>query len=176
MSTSIRDYLLDPQEVDWARALAAWNWLLPPVVDLWFASRFADLFFVFPDGSIHMLDVGLGTLSPVADDKADFGRRCDDEDRATDWLMIPLVDRLTAVDKTLGPGECYGFKLPPTMGGGYHPANVSVRPTAAYLALYGEIHGKLKDVPDGEPVPPEILSLLAGGPPPAPADDAPPAN
>ncbi len=82
--------------MDWSSALSGWSWLVPPEFTLWLVNRFCDLFLVVPDGSVHILDVGSGILTRLADDRDDFSRRIDEGNNAADWLMIPLVDELAA--------------------------------------------------------------------------------
>jgi hypothetical protein len=59
-------------------------------------NRFGDLFLVFEDGSINVLDVGGGTLTRVAESCDDFCAKVDEDDNANDWLMIPLIDKLNS--------------------------------------------------------------------------------
>ena len=149
---SVHDYLIDQEGVDWPAVLAGWSWLLPPEYTLWLVTRFGDLFVVPPDGTIHMLDVGAGSLTQVAESRADFGRGIDEGDNADNWLMIPLVDELVAAGLRLRPGECYGYKIPPVLGGEYAVENCAVLPIADYLGAYASIHEQLRDVPDGAQV------------------------
>jgi hypothetical protein len=152
MAVSLSDYLLDQSGIDWSRALAPWSWLLPSEFTLWLVNRFADLFLVLPDGTVHMLDVGVGTLSKLADSRDEFCTRMDEEDNANQWFMIPLVDRMTAAGLILGPGECYGFKTPPVLGGNYTVENAGPLPVQDYLGAYGSIHEQLREMPDGTQV------------------------
>jgi hypothetical protein len=55
---SVADYLIDQSGIDWPKTLASWSWLVPPEFTLWLVNRFADLFIVLADGTVHMLDVG----------------------------------------------------------------------------------------------------------------------
>ena len=59
---------------------------------VWLMNRFGDLFLVFDDGSVHMLDVGEGDLVAGREAREDFCRRVDEGDNAKQWFMIPLVD------------------------------------------------------------------------------------
>jgi hypothetical protein len=68
---------------------------------------------------------------------------------ANDWLMIPLVDRCVTAGMVLGTNQCYGFKTAPTLGGEYEVANVELSDVPVYLAVMGQIHEQIKDVPDG---------------------------
>ena len=52
----------------------------------------------------------------------------------------------------LQPGQCYGFKMPPVLGGDYTVENVGPLSVRDYLAAYGLIHEQLRDVPDGSKV------------------------
>lgn len=84
--------------------------------------------------------------------RTDFGRKLDEDDNANEWLMIPLVGQLVAFGMHLQPGQCYGFKIPPVLGGQYVVENCGVLPIADYLGAYGSIHDQLRDVPDGSQV------------------------
>jgi hypothetical protein len=132
--------------------LASWSWLVPSEFTLWLVNRFADLFLVLPDGTVHMLDVGAGTLSKIAESRDDFCTKIDEDDNANQWLMIPLVDRMVAAGVVLQPGQCYGFKTPPVLGGDYTVENAGPLPVSDYLGGYGSIHEQLRDVPDGSQV------------------------
>jgi len=148
----VANYLLDQGGTDWPKVLASWSWLLPPKFTLWLVNRFADLFLVLPDGAVHMLDVGDGTLTKLANSRDDFGAKIDEADNANHWLMIPLVDVLVAAGVILRPGQCYGFKTPPVLGGDYTVENVVSLSLSDYLGAYGSVHEQLRDVPDGSHV------------------------
>lgn len=152
MAISVADYLIDQSGIDWPKALASWSWVLPPEFTLWLVNRFADLFLVLPDGTVHMLDVGGGTLTKLADNRDDFGAKIDEDDNANQWLMIPLVDDMVAAGVVLQPGQCYGFRTPPVLGGDYTVENAAPLPVWDYLGACGSIHEQLRDVPDGSRV------------------------
>jgi hypothetical protein len=153
----VQNYLIDQTGIDWQKALSSWSWLVPPEFTLWLVNRIADLFLVFPDGSVHMLDVGAGTLAKVADSRKEFCVRIDDEDNANDWLAIPLVDKLVAAGIRLQPGQCYGFNKLPILGGDYSVENFAPLSVWDYLGGYGSIHEQLRHLPDGTEV---VLKLI----------------
>jgi hypothetical protein len=146
---SIHDYLTDHAGFDWPRLLAGWAWLLPPEVAVWLVNRFGDLFLALPDGSVHALDVTAGTLTKLAGSREEFCELVVDEGNADQWLMAPLVDELVEAGLVPGPGQCYGFKFPPVLGGGYTAENTTVLPAADYLGYCGSLHRQLAAVPDG---------------------------
>ena len=164
MAISINDYLIDQSTVDWPKALAGWSWMLPPTFTIWLVNRFADIFLVPPDATVHMLDVGTGTLKKVADSRAHFSERIDDGDTANEWLMIPLVDQLVKAGIRLQTGQCYGFKKPPVLGGEYVIENCAPLPVWDYLGAYGSIHDQLRDVPDGGQVVVKVTNLQRSEP------------
>jgi hypothetical protein len=157
MHKAFQDYLLDQESVDWPTVLAPWSWLLPPEFRLLMANRFCDLFLVPPEGTVHLLDVGAGSLTKVAESRDDFSKKLDEGETANNWLMIPLVDRLVAAGMHLKSGECYGFKMPPVFGGQYTVENCAVLPVGDFLGAYGSIHEQLRNVPDGSKV---ILNVV----------------
>lgn len=152
VSISVQDYLIDQSGIDWSTALSSWSWLLPPEFTVWLVNRFTDLFLVLPDETVHMLDVGVGTLTKVAESREDFCTKIDMGYSANEWLMIPLVDRLVSAGLILHPGQCYGFKIPPVMGGKYSVDNCGPLAIWDYLGAYGSIHEQLKNLPDGTEV------------------------
>jgi hypothetical protein len=149
---NVHDYLIDQSGIDWSRILSGWWWLVPREFTLWLVNRFADLFLVFPDGSVHMLDVGVGSIAKVAECRGEFSSKIDQDDNANQWLMIPLVDDMVAAGMHLRPGECYGFKQPPVLGGHYTVENIGVFSIADYLGAYGSIDEQLRNVGDRERV------------------------
>lgn len=149
MAPVLQDYLIDQSGVDWSSALSNWSWLVPEKFTLWIVTRFADMFLVLPDQTVHMLDVGAGTLTKVAEDRDEFVTKIDDDENATNWLMIPLVDQLVNAGIRLRTGECYAFKLPPVLGGQYSVDNCVPMDVTQYLGAYASIHRQLIGVPDG---------------------------
>jgi hypothetical protein len=143
------DYLIDHAGINWSAALNSWHWLVPREFTLWLVNRIADLFIVLPDGTIHMLDVGGGTLEKIAESRHEFCVRIDEEDNANAWLAIPLVDKLEAAGVILAPGQCYAFKQLPILGGDYVAENFSPLSVGDWVASCGSIHEQLRDVPDG---------------------------
>lgn len=149
---SYDDYLIDHRGLDWQMLLSEWTWLVPSEFSVWFMNRYGDLFLELSDSSVHMLDVGGGTLEMVADSRADFEAKFRVDDNANEWLMIPLVDQVVAAGMTLQKGECYSYKQPPVLGGKYTVENTSILPIAEHFAFYGSIYNQIKDVPGGSHV------------------------
>jgi hypothetical protein len=113
----INDYLIDQQGKDCAKLLSCWAGTIPESFTLWLVNRFGDAFLVVDDGSVHMLDLGSGSFTHLANDRDHFAELLDVDDNASNWLMIPLVDASVRTLPPLQASECYGFKVPPMLGG-----------------------------------------------------------
>ena len=149
----VEDYLINHQDFDWPALLADWAWLLPQdEFTIWLMNRYGDLFLAFEDDTVHMLDVGSGSLEKLAESRDEFRRRVDEGDNANEWLMIPLINNLVEAGKVLEPGRCYSFIIPPILGGEYTVENTATLHIAEHYGVYASIHNQIKDLPDGAQV------------------------
>lgn len=120
----LADYTLPLDGVDWQAIFAPFAPILPERFQLMFVSRFADAFMLAPDESVWILDVNLGAVSRLADDREHFADQIDANHAA--WLMTPLVDACAAAGRGLMPRQCYAFTEPVLHGGAYRVENVHV--------------------------------------------------
>lgn len=149
----INDYLIEQSGKDWAALLRDWMPPLPASCTLWLVNRFGDAFVVSDDdGSVQMLDVGAGTLTRVADNRSHFAGLLDIDGNADNWLMISLVDECRKAGMSLDAGQCYGFKIPPVLGGKYALSNVEPTDLAVHYSMLADIYKQTKDLPDGTPI------------------------
>lgn len=146
---NFEDYIIDCAELDWSSLLKHWRWKLPSKYEVLLVNKFGDLFFVFQDGFVYRLDIGIGSLEKIADSRELFWNELSVHDKACDWLMIPLVDRLVKAGKILNKGECYSYRMLPILGGGYGIEDFLIKGLDFHYDAFGPIHEKLKDVPDG---------------------------
>ena len=146
---NIHDYLIDQTGLNWHSLLEEWRWLLPPEFRVWLLTRTGDLFITVPDNSIHMLDVGAGTLQQVAKSRAEFSTKIDEPGVADDWLMIPIVDQLVASGVVLGVGQCYSFRQLPVLGATYTAENRMAFPIREHFSAWGSVQRQIAELPDG---------------------------
>ncbi len=143
------DYLTDQRNKNWSQLLLGWAGTIPESFTLWLVNRFGDAFLVLEDGSIHMLDVGAGRFSRVADSRDHFAELLDLGDNANKWLMIQLVDNCVAALPSLQESQCYGFKVPPMLGGAYALDNIEPTDLSVHYSILADIHRQTKDMPAG---------------------------
>lgn len=148
----MNEYLLPPEEREWAGLLENWNWLLPDTFGVWLANSFGDLFLELESGEIALLDINAGKLEILADSQETFIDRISDPANAAAWLYMPLVDALRAQGIVPPHGSCYAFSRPPLLGGEYRPENVRLTELEAHLAFTGDLAEQLRDVKDGDEV------------------------
>lgn len=146
---NIQDYLIDQAGKDWAELLSEWAPILPAEFTVWLVNRTGDIFAVFQDDSVNLLDVGTGLITRLADNREDFCIKIEQADNANNWLAIKLVDQCVARGITLGPNECYAYKIPPLLGGVYEVDNLVPTDLSVHYSLLAQIYIQTRDLPVG---------------------------
>jgi hypothetical protein len=149
---NVHHYLIDQSGKDWSELLSGWSDALPTSFSVWLVNRFGDVFATFEDGSIHMLDVGIGAVKRMADNRDHFADQIDVGDNANNWLMIPLVDQCVAAGITLADNQCYGFKIAPVLGGQYSIENIEPTDLSVHYSVLADIFRQTRGLPDGTPI------------------------
>jgi len=129
--------------------LREWGWLVGNGKSVLLVTASGDLFFAEPDGPVLWLETGSGRLTEVAPSVQAFDAALEDEANWREWLLAPVIERLRSSGKILGPGQCYGFRIPPVVGGAYDGENRVAIAATEHFGFTGHLHGKLKDLPDG---------------------------
>ena len=121
---NVTDYLIDLADKDWSQLLATWVPPLPTRFTVWLINRLGEAFVADETGSVLRLDVGAGSCQAVARSREHFAQLLDASDNTETWLRVSVIDACRHAGMRLGPLECYGFRIPPTLGGGYEPGNL----------------------------------------------------
>jgi hypothetical protein len=145
---NVANYLINQEGKEWSKLLSGWLGLLPPSFTIWFVNRFGDVIAVFEDESVHLLNVGVGSIEQIADNREHFISLIGEHDNATDWLLVDLTDQCVAAGFTLKTNQCYSYKIPPILGGAYEVANVAPADLAAHYSFLADIYSQTKDLPD----------------------------
>ena len=98
--------------------------------------------------TVRSVDRRCRVVGPL-DNRQHFGSLLDVGDNANNWLMIPLVDICVAAGLRLSADQCYGYKVPPLLGGSYELDNVTRADLSVHYSFPADIYRQTKDVPDG---------------------------
>ena len=121
--------------------LSSWRWLigeskLPVLLTVMGDAFVQDT----EDGSVHLLSVGPGTIERVADSIDEFREVLSDRTFVMDHFVPNLVVELRTAGHILEPGQLYGFKVAPILGGGYVLDNLEPTDIAVHFELNGQIY------------------------------------
>lgn len=146
---AIQDYLIQQEGKDWGALLSAWGWFLPESFTVWMVNRFGDMVLVQDDGTVCFFDPGAGKMNQVASSREEFADLADDPEKFDLWFMPQIVDSLLQSGLSLKDSQCYGYKLPPGLGGSYELDNIEATDLSIHYHILGQIFEHIKDVPDG---------------------------
>jgi hypothetical protein len=152
MSRVRSDLIIPLGRVETRPLVEFWRWLLPETLRPWFATALGDLFLQGTDRRVWWLDVGSGELQAIAGDEREFTEPANNPDKAVVWFGETLADALRASGLALRPGECYSYLSLPILGGQYAPGNFRVYDVVTHFRVWGPIHEKIKDLPEGAQV------------------------
>jgi hypothetical protein len=130
----------------------AWGWqgLRPAKVIQ--TNAFGSILLEDIDGRIWRITPELAECTVVAEDRNGIHNLLIDDEFALDWSMGQLLPLAIATVGPLNEGECYGFKMPPVLGGGYDASNLCKLPIQEVLHFSGTIARQTRDLPDGAQV------------------------
>ena len=146
------DLLIEDSTLDHRALLADWNWLLKGTFRVLAGSKFGDWFLGRPDGTVDFLDAIEGTVRQVAPNVDEFHRLINTRERQEEWLLSDLVLACHGKGMVPGPSQCYGFKLPPVVGGPVELENIEVLDLQLWVSLAGQIHRQSVGLPEGTAV------------------------
>jgi hypothetical protein len=146
------DLLVSLDGIDPGALLESWRWLVPDTLQPWFATALGDLFLRDADGRVWWLDVGMGAVECLAGDEQEFEELLSDADNRTVLFGEAFVDALAEAGVTRTAWECYCYQVLPVLGGKYETENFRVCDVMTQFGIWGPIHEKIKDLPDGAEV------------------------
>jgi hypothetical protein len=149
MSALPRDLYTPAAEIDAARVLSAWAWLLRSPYRLLGLSNFGDLFLEDADGSVKMLDLVACELKPIAICLEEFEWGLGDSEHQEEWLMAGLSRRATKDGLRCVVGQCLAFRTPPILGGSLVPENIIAWELWAYYDGLSKLLPQLLGLPPG---------------------------
>lgn len=141
-----KELIIPLQGLDSNALLETWRWLVPATYQPIMLTKFADWFFTDPAGRVFMLDLVYGEFRQVAPRLEAFNEMLVDENTWHRWFMPGIVRELTQRGLFLKDGQCFGFKLPPVLGGEIDPHNIIATDIAQQLRLMSQIHQRSRQV------------------------------
>jgi len=129
--------------------LSYWRWLLEKDFHPIVMTAFGDWFLLDQDGSVHFLDLVAGKLSKVAESGEQFKRIMGRPKNLDQWFMAEVVQSLLDSGMVLGENQCFGFKIPPVLGGKIEVANIEPTDIAVHQGLLSQIHEQTRNLPEG---------------------------
>jgi hypothetical protein len=139
MKLTRSDLVIEDASLDMAGILKPWNFLLKGRLRPICFSRFGDLFFERPDGSVHELDVlhvRLGRISPTVDR---FRGLMEDRGWQEEHFLSLLIWQLHEQGIAPGAGQCYGVAPHPLLGGKLVRENILLMPLGAWHLVCAQL-------------------------------------
>jgi hypothetical protein len=143
------DLIIPLDQVDSAALLADWRWLVQGRVRPVLLTMFGDWFLERENGDVEFLDLLEGQLTRVAGSIRELEALLDEEKLQDQWLLGPTIVALHARRLRPGVGECYGYKLPPIVGGSVEIENIEVLFLTVWQSIMGQIHQQSAALPEG---------------------------
>lgn len=141
--------LIRTADIDCPRLLSYWRWLLQKDYHPIVMTAFGDWFLLDDDGSVHFLDLVAGKLSKAAETGDEFKQVMGRPEKLDEWFMAGLVESLLDNGIALELGQCYGYKLPPIVGGQLEVENIEPTDIVIHQSLLSQIHEQTRNLPEG---------------------------
>jgi len=136
--------MADPEDL-----LSEWLWLAPKDAEPMLPTACGDLFLRLPDGSVAFLDTYAGSCNTVAPSYERWKAMLNDPDQLEDWFRGGLVGDLLGAGLSREPGQCFSPLVPQMVNGSWDPSNFHACDLLVHLAMLGQIHRQVKDLPPG---------------------------
>lgn len=132
--------------------LSEWRWMVPDSMTLHMVSSVGDAFLRDVEGGVFWLDTGTAELHRIAESEEQFDFLRQQRDYADQWFVPQLVGDLMAQGHSLALGQCFSYKVPPTLGGEFQPTNFEPCDLAVHFSLLGQLQRQAKGLPAGTSV------------------------
>jgi hypothetical protein len=152
MRITWNELTVSPEGIDLSGLLSEWRWLVDARYQPVVISALGDLFLRRDDGRIFWLDSGWGKLTEVASSAEEFKRLMVQPEHADEWFVPQLVGDILTQGRRLAPGQVFGYKHPPVLGGELEPDNFEPTDLQVHFGILGQIHRQVRDLPAGTPV------------------------
>jgi hypothetical protein len=152
MPITLRDLTISPNGVDMDSLLEDWTWAMPEPVRPVLLTALGDAFAQGRSGAVYIVDADAGEIRVVAEDGATFENSMRDAGFVTEHMQPARVVAHRAAGLELAALQVYGRRTPLVLGGRDEVDNVEVTDVGVHLSIHGQVHQKVRDLPDGTPV------------------------
>jgi hypothetical protein len=144
-------YILPPNDQKMAEMISFWSWLTTENLTPVFMTKFGDWFLANDQSRVLFLDLLEGNLRDLGISTEEIQRdtvfeRFESE-FSVGWIEVCLSHNLL-----LAPNQCYGWKVPPLLGGEFSLSNIQVFGSRVYQSLNAQIHQQLSTSPEGRKI------------------------
>ncbi|MGB7326811.1 MAG: T6SS immunity protein Tdi1 domain-containing protein [Rubripirellula sp.] len=154
MKLTLDDLLVPLTEAVHATLLDDWTWLVGDAATPMLAAANGNMFYADGDAGsqIRILDAACLTVQDVCPKWDEFGAVMTIAENANEWLTPQLVGDLIESVGRLPDGHCFGFKVPPCVGGSFELDNFEHTSLPLHFGLLGQIASQVQRYPDGTPI------------------------
>jgi hypothetical protein len=148
MNLLLDDLTINISNINQSELVENWLWLIPGFNQILLISKMGDMFLSANNGNIYWLATDDGSLTKIANSKAEFEEMLTDEANIDNWFLPLLISELAAANKYLVKNEVYSFKKLPIIGGDYSVENLDPTDVNVHFTLTGVLYQQIKDLPD----------------------------
>jgi hypothetical protein len=152
MRVTWNELVVDRATIETEGLLDTWRWLVDVSCQVILIGALGDLFVQNAIGQVFWLDTGWGELTQVAETADAFQQLLLQPENFDQWFVPQLVGDLLTSGKQLKPGECFGYQVPPVLGGAIAPENFEPIDVRVYFDLLGQIQERVQALPDGKAI------------------------
>ena len=126
-----------------------WRWLVVGNYTPVLMTALGDLFLRDEVGNIHFLELMSGEFKQVAASQEEFDRLCAAGSSGRAWFAGFLVMELRKIHGELAPGECFGCKIPLSLGGKLEANNFERTDIQSHYSVLAHLYRQTKHLPQG---------------------------
>ncbi|MEL7297025.1 MAG: T6SS immunity protein Tdi1 domain-containing protein [Pseudomonadota bacterium] len=150
MALTLNDLTVDFSHLNGETLFDDWRWLVPKSLQPILICASGDAFIqCIETGAVYCLDVGEGNLVKVSEDIDSFRESLGKIEFVSNYFAPQMVGDLIAQGNVLQHSQIYSLRKPLVLGGEYTLENIEVTDIEVHFALTGQIHAKVRDLPEG---------------------------
>jgi hypothetical protein len=158
MVLTLDDLTVSISHLDRNALLDDWRWLIGPTRVPLLITALGNAFVCDTvDGWVDVIDVGPGTLQRVAASRDELRARLRHREFVVEHFVPQIVARMREGGHVLAPGQVYGFKTPPPLGGEYSADNLQPMDIETHFSTLGQIHDRARS--PAEQTPPDVVTI-----------------